>query len=162
MSYDIEKLGEEYADYKNDYVPAEFGNGVFNEEVKKHFINGFKKAGEFFYTEEQAKRLFEIGQMTKDFGDYKPYTFDEAKKLMLGVELNTKPIRIIYYEETTDNWGRKEASTKPSVIHSVLITPENFNGDMSFESSNGNIYDIDELIGKEVIVDGFDKFIVTE
>ena len=76
--------------------------------------------------------------------------------------MNNMAIKIIYYEETLDNWGRKESSKEPSVIHSVLTTPENFTDDIHFEGENGQLYFIDDLIGKEVIVDGYDKFIVTE
>jgi hypothetical protein len=37
---DINKESEEYASYKNDNIPIEFGNEKFNESVKKHFIAG--------------------------------------------------------------------------------------------------------------------------
>jgi hypothetical protein len=37
---DINKEAEEYASYKNDNIPIEFGNEKFNESIKKHFIAG--------------------------------------------------------------------------------------------------------------------------
>jgi len=74
--------------------------------------------------------------------------------------MSDKPIKIVYYEETVDNWGRKESSTKGDIIFSVLNDPDNFTDDMHFEGDNGRIYFIDELIGKEVLVDGVGVFTV--
>lgn len=70
-------------------------------------------------------------------------------------------IRIIYYEETIDNWGRTNSSDKPQIIRDVLKTPEEWTDDMRFTSEDGQIYFIDDLIGKEVFV-GATKFMVTE
>lgn len=71
-------------------------------------------------------------------------------------------IKIVYYTEPIDNWGRTESSSKPEVIHEILKNSDGFTDDMEFEDDNGRVYDIDSLIGKKVIVDGFDEFIVTE
>lgn len=127
----------------------QYKDGTWYTTNERPYINGKQRK---YYTDEELSVFYYL--------DKRNYNTKWTKEDYIQAEKMS--IRIIYYEETTDNWGRKEASTNPSVIHSVLTTPENFNGDMSFESSNGNIYDIDELIGKEVIVDGFDKFIVTE
>ena len=72
------------------------------------------------------------------------------------------PIKIVYYSEVIDNWGRTESSTKPDVISKILKDTDNFNDDMSFEDENGRVYNIDDLIGKEVVVNGDVPFIVQE
>lgn len=72
------------------------------------------------------------------------------------------PIKIVYYSEVIDNWGRTESSTKPDVISRILKDTDNFNDDMSFEDENGRVYNIDDLIGKEVVVNGDVPFIVQE
>jgi hypothetical protein len=71
-------------------------------------------------------------------------------------------IKIVYYSEVIDNWGRTESSTKPEVISKILKDPDNFTDDMSFEDENGRVYDIDDLIGKVVVVNGYEPFIVQE
>jgi len=71
-------------------------------------------------------------------------------------------IKIVYYSEVIDNWGRTESSTKPEVISKILKDSENFTDDMSFEDENGRVYDIDDLIGKEVILNGIEPFTVIE
>jgi hypothetical protein len=71
-------------------------------------------------------------------------------------------IKIIYYSEVIDNFGRQESSTKGQVIFSVLNDVENFNDDMQFEDSEGNIYFIDDLIGKEVFLEDIGIFTVPE
>lgn len=59
-------------------------------------------------------------------------------------------IKIIYYSEVIDNFGRQESSFKGSILFSVLNDVDNFTDDMTFEDDKGNIYSIDELIGQEV------------
>jgi hypothetical protein len=71
-------------------------------------------------------------------------------------------IKIVYYSEVIDNWGRTESSTKPEVISKILKDPDNFTDDMSFEDENGKVYNIDDLIGKEVILNGIEPFTVIE
>jgi hypothetical protein len=71
-------------------------------------------------------------------------------------------IKIVYWSETVDNWGRTESSSKPQIIYSILKDSDNFSDDMVFEGPNSEVYFIDDLIGKEVIVEGFEPFIVTE
>jgi hypothetical protein len=71
-------------------------------------------------------------------------------------------IKIVYYSEVIDNWGRTESSTKPEVISRILKDRSNYNDDMSFEDENGRVYDIDDLIGKEVILNGIEPFTVIE
>ncbi len=61
-------------------------------------------------------------------------------------------IKIIYYHETIDSWGRSESSFKPHIIAEVLKDTENFTDDMTFEDDRKRRYSIDDLIGKEVQV----------
>jgi hypothetical protein len=42
------------------------------------FIAGAKWQSERMYSEEEVEQIFNIGQMIKNYGDYKPYTFKEA------------------------------------------------------------------------------------
>jgi hypothetical protein len=69
-------------------------------------------------------------------------------------------IKIVYYSEVIDNWGRTESSTEPEVISKILKDSDNFTDDMSFEDENGRVYNIDDLIGKEVILNGIEPFTV--
>ena len=69
-------------------------------------------------------------------------------------------IKITYYSETIDNWGRTESSLNGDVIHRILMDTENWNDDMQFEDGNGTIYFIDDLIGKEVSVEGVGTFTI--
>jgi len=39
---------------------------------------GAKWQAERMYSEEEVEQIFNIGQMIKNYGDYKPYTFKEA------------------------------------------------------------------------------------
>lgn len=71
-------------------------------------------------------------------------------------------IKITYYSEVIDNWGREESSAKALVIYSVLTNSEAWNDDMRFEDESGRVYFIDDLIGKEVELEGISPFIVTE
>ncbi len=69
-------------------------------------------------------------------------------------------IKIIYYTEVIDNWGRTESSRDGEKIRSVLTTPENWNDDMTFEGDDGKVYFIDDLLDKEVTTNGVETFIV--
>jgi hypothetical protein len=71
-------------------------------------------------------------------------------------------IKIVYYSETIDNFGRTESSAKGHNIFSVLSSPMDWSDDMTFEDDAGNIYFIDDLIGKEVCVPDIGIFTVTE
>jgi len=70
-------------------------------------------------------------------------------------------ISLVYYTEVIDNWGRTNSSNKPNIIRDVLKTPEEWTDDMQFEDIGGQMYFIDDLIGKEVCVGGI-KFTVKE
>ncbi len=71
-----------------------------------------------------------------------------------------KPIKIIYYSEVIDNFGRTESSAKGHNIYSVLNNPMDWTDDMIFEDDGGRKYFIDELIGKQVQVTDIGIFTV--
>lgn len=71
-------------------------------------------------------------------------------------------IKIVYYSEVIDNWGRRESSAKALVIYSVLTNPEAWSDDMAFEDESGRVYFLDDLVGQEVELEGMSPFIVTE
>ena len=71
---DVNKLAEKY--------PYGGREGSKRLAFIDGYWEGYNKAKENTYTEEQVRDLFEIAQLTKAYGDYKPYTFEEAKKLL--------------------------------------------------------------------------------
>ena len=71
-------------------------------------------------------------------------------------------IKIVYYSEVIDNWGRMEASTKGDIIFSALNAVEDWTDDMIFEDDKGRKYSIDDLAGKEVCVTDIGIFTVPE
>ena len=71
-------------------------------------------------------------------------------------------IKIIYYSEVIDNWGRTESSMKGHNIFSVLNNPMDWTDDMVFEGEDGRTYSIDDLTGKEVSVPDIGIFTVPE
>jgi hypothetical protein len=56
---DVEKLGEEYANFSNDYIPMSFGD-KFNETSKRDFIAGYKAATKV-YSEEDLRKAIRYG-----------------------------------------------------------------------------------------------------
>jgi hypothetical protein len=68
--------------------------------------------------------------------------------------INESAIEIVYYEETIDNWGRKESSRKPINIEKLLKSPDDWSDDQTFQDKLGKIYFIDDLIDKTVKVNG--------
>jgi len=72
------------------------------------------------------------------------------------------PIRIIYYKETIDNRGRTESSMRGDIIFSVLNNVEYWTDEMEFEDVNNRWYNIEELAGKEVILENIGIFTVPE
>ena len=69
-------------------------------------------------------------------------------------------IKIVYYSEVIDNWGRTESSQKGDIIFNVLNNVDEWNDDMMFEDDKGNKYFIDDLVGKEVLVPDIGMFTV--
>jgi hypothetical protein len=48
--------------------------------ARNGFVKGANWQAERMYSEEEVEQIFNIGQMVKNYGDYKPYTFKEALK----------------------------------------------------------------------------------
>ena len=71
-------------------------------------------------------------------------------------------IKIVYFSETIDNWGRTESSMKGDIIFSALNNVEEWTDDMVFEDVHGEKYFIDDLIGKQVQVTDIGIFTVPE
>ena len=81
---DLNKEAEEYANYKNDNIPMEFGNENFNESVKSHFIAGHNSKatqakilqaqieilegvdGEYYYSMSIVNKIKELQQQLKE------------------------------------------------------------------------------------------------
>jgi hypothetical protein len=73
-----------------------------------------------------------------------------------------KPIKIKYYSQTIDNYGRQESSRKGEIIFNVLHNPEEWTDDMVFEGENQQIYFIDDLIGKKIQLDNVGIFLLED
>jgi len=71
-------------------------------------------------------------------------------------------IKIVYYSEVIDNWGRTESSAKGDIIFAALNNVDEWTDDMTFEDENGQKYFIDDLAGKEVCVPDIGIFTVPE
>jgi hypothetical protein len=52
----------------------------FGATARNGFVKGAKWQQERMYSEEEVEQIFNIGQMVKNYGDYKPHTFKEALK----------------------------------------------------------------------------------
>jgi hypothetical protein len=50
------------------------------DSFEEGFIEGANWHAKRSYSEEEVEQIFNIGQMVKNYGDYKPYTFKEALK----------------------------------------------------------------------------------
>jgi hypothetical protein len=72
------------------------------------------------------------------------------------------PIKIKYYSQNIDNYGRQESSMKGEVIFNVLHNPDEWTDDMVFEGENQQIYFIDDLIGKRIQLDNIGVFLLED
>jgi hypothetical protein len=71
-----EALEEASEYYAHNYFEMHETNSY--KELKRGFTAGAKWQAKRMYSEEEVEHIFNIGQMTKNYGDYKPYTFKEA------------------------------------------------------------------------------------
>jgi hypothetical protein len=71
-------------------------------------------------------------------------------------------MKIVKYRETIDNWGRTEMVTDPKQIEQVLRDPETWTDDYLFFDEENKVYFIDDLVGKEVELEGIETFKVEE
>jgi hypothetical protein len=71
-------------------------------------------------------------------------------------------MKIVKYRETIDNWGRTETVTDLNQIAEVLRNPETWTDDYLFFDEENKVYFIDDLVGKEVELEGIETFKVEE
>jgi hypothetical protein len=71
-------------------------------------------------------------------------------------------MKIVRLEETIDNWGRTETTNLPSEIAEILRDPETWTDDQIFYDEENRPFFIDDLIGKEVELEGIETFKVEE
>ena len=71
-------------------------------------------------------------------------------------------IKIVYYSEVIDNFGRTESSAKGHNIFSALNNTMDWSDDMVFEDDKGQKYFIDDLAGKQVSVPDIGIFTVPD
>lgn len=74
--------------------------------------------------------------------------------------MNSEPIKITYYSEVIDNYGRTESSRRGEYIYNALMNVDEWSDDITFEDPAGYKYFIDDLIGKSVLVPNIGIFTV--
>ena len=88
---EVEMLGEDETNIRilQHKTPSQIARQYFDG-----FIQGYNKSQETHpFSEEDVKEIFKIAQMQKNYGDYKPYTFEET--IQLWIEQRPKTL---YYE----------------------------------------------------------------
>jgi hypothetical protein len=71
-------------------------------------------------------------------------------------------MKIVRLEETVDNWGRTETTGLPSEIAEILRDPETWTDDQIFYDEENRPFFIDDLIGKEVELEGIGTLKIEE
>jgi len=71
-------------------------------------------------------------------------------------------MKIVRLEETIDNWGRTETTSLPSEIAEILRDPETWTDDQIFYDEENRPFFIDDLIGKEVELEGIGTIKIEE
>jgi len=71
-------------------------------------------------------------------------------------------MKIVRLEETIDNWGRTETTNLPSEIAEILRDPETWTDDQIFYDERNRPFFIDDLIGKEVELEGIGTLKIEE
>ena len=71
-------------------------------------------------------------------------------------------MKIVRLEETIDNWGRTETTSLPSEIAEILRDPETWTDDQIFYDEENRPFFIDDLIGKEVEIEGIGTIKIEE
>lgn len=71
-------------------------------------------------------------------------------------------MKIVRLEETVDNWGRTETTSLPSEIAEILRDPETWTDDQIFYDEENRPFFIDDLIGKEVELEGIGTIKIEE
>lgn len=81
-------------------------------------------------------------------------SFDEFESSLNESSIFESAIEIVHYQEVVDNWGRTVGSEKPSDIEKLLKSPDEWTDDQTFTDKLGKVYFIDDLIDKQVKVNG--------
>jgi hypothetical protein len=71
-------------------------------------------------------------------------------------------MKIVRLEETIDNWGRTKTTNLPSEIAEILRDPETWTDDQIFYDERDRPFFIDDLIGKEVELEGIGTLKIEE
>ena len=71
-------------------------------------------------------------------------------------------MKIVRLEATIDNWGRTETTSLPSEIAEILRDPETWTDDQIFYDEENRPFFIDDLIGKEVEIEGIGTIKIEE
>lgn len=71
-------------------------------------------------------------------------------------------MKIVRLEETVDNWGRTETTSLPSEIAEILRDPATWSDDQIFYDEENRPFFIDDLIGKEVELEGIGTIKIEE
>ena len=138
----------------------------YKENLKEHNDSVYSYETEVATIDHEAKVIRELGYWSKTTRKHINYVANEyGYTLILFRELGYwgKAITIVYYSEVIDNRGRTESSSIGHNIFSALTSnPDERTDDMVFEGPNGEVYFIDDLIGKLVYVPEIGIFTVPE
>jgi len=132
-------------------------------EIKTAIVHMLRNAdGEDM--QEILNRSFMNDQMLKQLIMCEPMAdvqnaYNERLELEASFKVS-KPIHIVHYTQTIDNWGRKESSSRGEYIFNMLNNVDEWTDDIIFEGPTGQIYHIDDLVGKSVCVPNIGVFTV--
>jgi hypothetical protein len=117
--------------------------------------------------QEILNRSFMNDQMLKQLVMCEPMAdvqnaYNERLELEASMTTNSKPIHIVYYSQVIDNDGHMEASSRGEYIFNMLNTVDEWTDDIIFEGPTGQIYHIDDLVGKSVYVPNIGVFTVPD
>jgi len=136
----------------------------YKENLKELNDSIYSYETEVATIDHKAKVIRESGYWSKATRKHINYVANEyGYTLVLFRELGywSKAITIVYYSEIIDNRRRTESSSIGYNIFSALTSnPDERSDDMVFEGPNGEVYFIDDLIGKLVCVPEVGIFVV--
>lgn len=75
-----------------------------------------------------------------------------VKKIINESDFEKNIINIVSLSDVIDNYGSIKTTRKPLEIKEVLMDIDSWSDDMEFKDSEGNYYQIDDLINKYVTV----------
>lgn len=101
-SLDIPQVVDEVERTAHEYAKNEYPSSMYSVEIGmphrgtafRGFTDGYNKSQETHpFSQEDVREIFKIAQMQKNYGDYKPYTFEEAIQLW-----KSQQPKKVYYE----------------------------------------------------------------